>query len=181
LNRLNFGENDRKWFPSWLLRFAKYLGAGRKQDLSFTTDQIIAFLVSIKKTEVPAWQRLQTTRAIEAHTVHHWKQPDTGLDYVKTKLGILAAQESRRAGRGIDANETPEDVIGVLDQNEPEVVRRMRSDLQRMRYKFDTEMAYIAWIKRFMAHCRSDDLEQFNNLAKGKSRTFLPAWSSTET
>jgi integron integrase len=170
LNRLNFGENDRKWFPSWLLRFAKYLGAGREQDLSFTTDQVIAFLVSIKKNGVPAWQRLQATRAIEAYAVHQLKRPVAGLDDVKKKLGILAAQESRRAGGGTDGNETDKDVIGVLDQNEPEVVRRMRSDLRRMRYKFETEKAYIAWIKRFIVHCRSDDLEQF---VEGEIKDFL--------
>jgi hypothetical protein len=113
---------------------------------------------------------LQATRAIEAYAVHQLKRPEAGLDYVKNKLGILATQESRRAGRGTDGNEADKDVIGVLDENEPEVVRRMRSDLRRMRYKFDTEKAYIAWIKRFMAHCRSDDLEQFG---EGEIKDFL--------
>ena len=172
LDRLAFGNNDRKWFRTWLLRFAEHLGAGRQQTLSFTTDQVIAFLVSVKRNGVPAWQRLQATRAIEAYAVHHLKLKDAGLGYVKKMLGILAAQESRDGGSNVkaDGSEVAEDVVGVLNHDEPEVVRRMRADLRRMRYKYDTEKAYVGWIKRFIAHCRSEELERFG---EGEIKEFL--------
>ena len=58
-------ENDRKWFPQWLARYAAWAKISAHQDLPVNRDVLIGFLRSIKAQGKPTWQRLQVMRAVE--------------------------------------------------------------------------------------------------------------------
>ena len=67
LPSLPFGKSDRKWFPSWIRRYAGSLDRSRKEALPVSESNVIRFLQTLRDNGVPAWQRLQAVRAVEAY------------------------------------------------------------------------------------------------------------------
>ncbi len=66
IHQASLGENDRKWFPKWLARDAqgKTLANGQ---LLVTQTLVIDSSKSLLNSGVPAWQRLQGGRVVEAY------------------------------------------------------------------------------------------------------------------
>ena len=66
LHEASYGENDKKWFPKWLARYAdgKTLNDGV---LPITEALVVAFSKSLLNSGTPAWLRLQGVRAVEAY------------------------------------------------------------------------------------------------------------------
>jgi hypothetical protein len=60
------GENDKKYFPLWIRRYAASMGIDQGR-LPVVPDKVIGFLRSLLKSSTPAWQRSQAVRAIEAY------------------------------------------------------------------------------------------------------------------
>ena len=60
------GNADRKWFPIWLRRYAESVGEAAEK-LSVSVPEVIALCRSLRDNGTPAWQRLQTVRAVEAY------------------------------------------------------------------------------------------------------------------
>jgi len=60
-------KNDAQWFPRWLFRYASSQQKSRVQPLVVTLPVVIRFLRSLRDNGVPAWQRLQATKAIELY------------------------------------------------------------------------------------------------------------------
>ena len=57
------------------------------------------------------------------------------------------------------ADET--ELIGVVHENEPLWIQKMRAELRLRHYALSTETAYIGWVVRFMKHVGSEELEKF--------------------
>ena len=159
LPRFPFDNNDRRWFPKWIRRYASSLQRSHEDPLSVSTLEVIRFLQSLRDRGVPAWQRLQAARAVEAYRKFVLRTDQPSLLEIKQTLQRLAAQERNQTQPQTGVNTT--DVIGHLPANEPDIVRRLRSELRQFGHKYDTEKAYVGWIKRFIKHCRSPELEQF--------------------
>jgi len=159
-------ENDKLWYPRLLVAFARSIDVSDSQSIPIDPDQVIVYLRSMRDAGKPAWQRLQLVRALEAYQATVVRQPIGGLEAIKAKLTEIAGRERMS---GADATAAP-GIAGKLDPNEPELLRRTRTELRRMHYKFATEKAYIGWLKRFMTHCRSEDLGQFG---EGEIKKFL--------
>jgi hypothetical protein len=64
LHEAKLGENDRKWFPRWIRRYASSVTPVQGK-LPVSSEEVIGFLQSLLKSKTPAWQRLQAVRAIE--------------------------------------------------------------------------------------------------------------------
>ena len=67
---LPVGKNDRKWFPKWIRRYASGLRKGKSETLPVEEAEVIRYLQSLRDHGVPAWQRLQAARAVEAYRKH---------------------------------------------------------------------------------------------------------------
>ena len=68
LSGLPFGKNDRKWFPSWIRRYAGWLNRSRRELLPIDEADVIRFLKSLRGNDVPACnvcRRLVRLRLIE--------------------------------------------------------------------------------------------------------------------
>ncbi len=166
MHQASLGENDRKWFPKWLARYAqdKTLANGL---LPVTQALVIDFSKSLLNSGVPAWQRLQGVRAVEAYRELVLQSTEPCLKEMKTILGRLAAAEREPGGPGI---EDEQQIIGIIDPSEPAIIQQMRKEL-RLRHKaLETERAYIGWIIRFIHHCGSEDLQLFG---EPQIKTFL--------
>ena len=166
LHVASYGENDKKWFPKWLARYAdgKTLNEGV---LPVTEVLVIAFSKSLLNSGTPAWQRLQGVRAVEAYRDLVLGTAEPCLKEMKTILGRFAATERESGGPDI---QDEQQIIGLIDPSEPALIQQMRKELRLRRKALETERAYIGWIVRFSRHCGSEDLQQFG---EGEIKTFL--------
>jgi integrase len=157
LNEASVSKNHKKWFPRWLRRYAE-TGELVDDNLSVTEAEVIEFSRSLRDNGTPAWQRLQAVRAVEAYRNLVLKTEQPCLQEVRRKLGRIAARQDASGRSGVRAERQ---LIGRIDPAEPAHVQQMRKEL-RLRHKaLETERAYVGWVRRFMRHCRSKDLEQF--------------------
>jgi hypothetical protein len=130
MHQASLGENDRKWFPKWLARYAqdKTLANGL---LPVTQALVIDFSKSLLNSGVPAWQRLQGGRAVEAYRELVLQSTEPCLKEMKTVLGRLAAAVCEVCGPGI---EDEQQIIGIIDPSEPAIIQQMSKEL-RLRHK----------------------------------------------
>lgn len=66
LHRAEYGKNDKKFFPLWVRRYAESVQAENGK-LPVTVESVTAFSRSLRDHRIPAWQRLQAVRAVEAY------------------------------------------------------------------------------------------------------------------
>ena len=163
LKEADFGRNDKTWFPRWLRRYASTVEVVQGH-LSVTEREVVQFLHTLRDNGTPAWQRLQAVRAVEAYRKLVLMTHQPALQEIRQKLGRLAAREQATGGTSATGNR-PEledgQLIGQIDPREPDIVQQLRREL-RLRHKaLKTERAYVGWVRRFIGHCRSTDLEQF--------------------
>lgn len=60
--------------------------------------------------------------------------------------------------------------MGRIDPGEPVIIQQTRRELRLRRKAFDTEKAYVGWVRRFIQHCDSEALERF---AEPEIKSFL--------
>ena len=130
--------------------------------------EVILFLKSLRDNGVPAWQRLQAARAVEAYRQQILKTDRPSFVTIKRTLQRLAAQECNAVKGNTSVGSFTPDVVGSLPPDEPELVSLLRSDLRRLEYKYDTEKAYVGWIKRFIVHCKSPNLLSKSRIRVGQ-------------
>lgn len=162
LNDGKFGKNDKTWFPRWLRRYASTVKVDQGK-LSVTEAEVVEFSRSLRDAKVPAWQRLQALRAVEAYRDLVLRTDKPSLREMRLTLGRLAEQEKAFGGRKADFPGVKDErhLIGRIDPREPAIIQQMRKEL-RLRHKaMETERSYVGWVQRFMRHCRSQELERF--------------------
>jgi len=170
LNEVKLAKNDKKWFPRWIRRYASTVDTVQG-NLRVTEADVIKFLQSLRDSRTPAWQRLQAVRAVEAYRRLVLGTEEPSLVQIRQKLGRLAEQE-RALGNRADRPGVRDErhLIGQINPHEPAIVQQMRREL-RVRHKaLRTETAYVGWVRRFIRHCGSQELEQFG---EAEIKTFL--------
>ncbi|HUG71063.1 MAG TPA: phage integrase N-terminal SAM-like domain-containing protein [Pirellulaceae bacterium] len=178
LNEAKVGKNDRVWFPRWIRRYASMVEAAQG-NLPVTEADVIRFLRTLRDNGTPAWQRLQAVRAVDLYRnlVLKTKQPE--LHEIRQTLGRLADRERATGGSsaGLAADEQRQ-LVGIIDPREPAILQEMRRELRLRHLARDTEKAYVGWVRRFIAHCGSEDLQQFGE-PEIRSRNFARRSSVT--
>ena len=166
-------DADREWFPRWMDGYAQFVHRQCPQwnrddtAVPVTMELLIEFLKSLRDSRVPAWRRLQASRAIEAYQSLVLKSQAVDFRPVKNKLRELERRERFQdevvtgvAGDSMDL--VPgEGNVGRLDENEAEPVKAMRGRLRVLGHPQSTEKAYLGWIKRFIRHVGDDRLKHF--------------------
>ena len=160
LNEVKLGRKDKEWFPRWIRRYESTVDSVHGR-LSVTEAEVIRFLQSLRDNGTPAWQRLQAVRAVEMYRNLVLKTEQPPLEQIRTTLGRIADQE-RVIGKTNGAGSTGErQLVGRIDSNEPLVVQQMRREM-RVRHKaMRTERAYVGWLRRYIEHCGSEDVQRF--------------------
>ena len=165
LSTASYGEKDKTWFPRLLRRYASSVEMKGK-NVPVTQEAVISFCRSLLLKKVPAWQRLQGVRAIEAYRDLVLRKDSPSLAQIKQRLLRQAGIERQVGGSHVSLR----DVVGQIDGTEPEVLQRMRRELRLHFKQLETERAYVGWIKRFIRFCGSADLEAFGD---NKIKAFL--------
>ncbi len=170
-------DAQRKWYPKWFeayVRFHRFhLSAGTSPEgtsaspgkpalVEVTQERLVQFLRSLRDNKVAAWQRLQAAEAIEIY--HNLIVRSEGVDFlsIRKKLLELAARERRGAIDEAAHTVVPgEGNAGLIDEDEPKPIREMRKRLRFLHHPISTELAYLGWLKRFMAHVGDERLERY--------------------
>ncbi len=157
--RANVSGPDAVWFPMWLERYAQFLEKQQLTDLSITRELVLAFLRSLLAEDVPAWQRRQAVQSIICYRSEVLKSQHPVLEDLEATLSRLADSEGRRPDEfGARSAQMP----GRIKENDPALIRRMRTELRTRHYSLRTETAYIGWAERFMRFCGSQSLAEAN-------------------
>ena len=166
VDTMKLSKDDKVWFPRWIQRYASSLSIPKDQTLPVTEAQVIAFLREQRDRGTPAWLRLQAARAIEAYRSNILHTDTPSLDRVRQTLERIAASEKHGVGRSLSTTAPPQ----LPNDQEPKVIFDMRAELRLRHYQYETEKAYLAWVRRFIRHCGSADLANVN---ENKIREFL--------
>ena len=150
-------EDDGVWFGRWLRRYAVFLRQPDSVPLLVSQASVKQFCRTLLAREIPAWQRLQAVRAIEFYRNQVLETAEPDLLEIRQILGRLADGERISVNSAADETE----LIGVVHENEPLWIQKMRAELRLRHYALSTETAYIGWVVRFMKHVGSEELEKF--------------------
>jgi hypothetical protein len=165
LERWEYRQNDKKYLP---LRVGRYAESVQAEDGKFpvTVELVTAFSRSWRDHKIPAWQRLQAVRAVEAYRGLVLGTSEPSLAGMRQVLQRRAEQD-RADGLGAAVGtlrpglRDERHLAGVIDPNEPAAVQQLRRELRLRRKALETERAYAGWVERFMKHGGSEDLRQF--------------------
>ncbi len=165
LHGAKYAGNDLKYFPLWVRRYAESVTAENGR-LPVSVDLVKGFSRSLLQSGIPAWQRLQAVRAVEAYRDLVLRTEEPSLGEIRQALQRLAEQErddaatgaARASGPGV-ADESH--LVGLIDPNQPKCLQEMRREMRLRRKALETERAYAGWVSRFMQHCGGEDLRQF--------------------
>ena len=141
--------------------------------LSVTEAEVIRFLRTLRDNGTPAWQRLQAVRAVEMYRDLVLKSQQPPLHEIRRTLGRIADRERAAGGASPSAHLSrrgEEQLVGIIDPAEPAILQQMRRELRLRRKAWETEKAYVGWVRRFIGHCGSEDLQQFG---EPQIRSFL--------
>jgi hypothetical protein len=118
-----FGDNDKRWFPAWLRRYAEFVNAGEDDRLPLTRELAVEFSKGLRDGRTPAWQRCQAIRTLMAYRdlVLHVDEPR--LNDMVIKLREIAEREKQFGSPGI-ADE--QQVIGRIDPRESPIIQCVR-------------------------------------------------------
>jgi hypothetical protein len=160
LNEAKVGKNDQVWFPRWIRRYASLVETVQG-NLSVTEAEVIRFLRTLRDNGTPAWQRLQAVRTVESYRNLVLKTDQPALHEIRQTLGRLADQERADGTHFCGAKGDNQELVGIIDPREPAILQQMRRELRLRRKAMETEKAYVGWVRRFIDHCGSADLQQF--------------------
>jgi integrase len=151
-----FGENDTKWFPAWLRRYAEFRKIGESLNLPLTRESAVEFCVMLKGNQIPAWQRRQAVRALIAYRDLILRTGDPDLSDMVIILNRLAEQEKQSGADGSPGLRDEAKLIGVIDPKEAPILQQVRREIRVQNKALGTERVYVRWIARFLKYCGVD-------------------------
>ena len=148
-------------------RYAQFLESREQAELIVDRELVLQFLRSLRDQDVPAWQRCQAVKSIICYRSEVLKAQHPVLEDLQATLSRLADSEGRRPDEfGARSALMP----GRINDNDPELIRRMRTELRTRHYSLRTESAYIGWAERFM---RSYGSQTLSGVAENQIKEFL--------
>jgi integron integrase len=111
----------------------------------FNEQHVIDFLRARLRSGAPAWKRLRIVEGLISYRNRVRKSSTPRLEPIRQKLQELVIRERFR-----DDTQAIEEVAGTIDPNEPDVIGQLRRTMRLQRKQYNTEKAYVKWVRRFM-------------------------------
>ena len=168
-NRVEKQHKSREdWARIWFFKLAKFHSISTPLGWDFTCEDVIQFLKSKVKQGVPAWKRLKIVDGLIVYRLAIMKSDLPELQVVQKKLRQFALNDKlKRAGGSI------EEAVGKINPNEQDAVQEFRRKLRVMGREYNTEKAYVKWLKRFMKTRGLDCLADFEDVDEKNVESFL--------
>ena len=174
-------QDDEKFARIWFSSVAKFHRIENPNSWQFTEADVIDFLRSKLKANMPTVKRLYIVKGMIWYRNHVRKSTTPRLEPIRAKLQQILAEEKFEQDDEVIA-----DVVGKIDPREPDVIQAIRRKLRLMRREFATEKAYVGKVRAFMAEFGLTTLADFESvdgadveahltdLANGEASGWLP-------
>ena len=164
-----------KWAKIWFRVLCQFHGRAVDGTWRFTQDQVIAFLRSRVERGDPAKKRVWMVEGLIHFQKDRPKEERTDLSFLRRKLKERADLEAtgrcgtptlselpskgQRTGASsavsLGAGESQagsvcHDVVGKINPRKPELIQELRRKLRLTGRAYNTEVAYVKWVRRFM-------------------------------
>ena len=164
LRRAALGPKERRFYPKWVARFASHQQRSREETLELNGDIVLRFLRSLRDSQVPAWQRLQATNALDWYQRLVLRKQDVDLAPFRLKLDEVVSRELRRFEDAIPGEGQP----GTIDPNEPVCLQNLRRKMRLLHHPIATETAYTKWILRLVKFVGSVEIDNVSEQHLGE-------------
>ena len=168
-NTGNEKKSNVDWGRHWFAQLARYHRVHDPAKWSFTEEDVIAFLRAKVKAGVPAWKRVLIVKGLIVYRNQFLKSKYPQLEHIRAKLQQFAAEDKQKK----EGTRSIEEVVGKINPNEPDVVQQMRRTLRVQGKEYNTEKAYVMWVKRFMKARCVGTLAEFDDLGATDVESFL--------
>ena len=148
---LRFQNPDPGWSIRWLKRLFEFHRVPVGGELAVNEQRLIEFLQHIKQNGAETWQRHQAAVVASRYQEMISGVTDPAIDQVVKTLLLRAKGE--RYGDAAAAKREQN-----FPENEPPLITELRKSLRLSRYKYDTEKAYVGWVKRLYLAYPDDDI-----------------------
>ena len=143
------------WAKIWFSKLANFHKVKNRHEWQFTPEDVIAFLRARMKAGTPAWKRLMIVKSLIVYRNRFLHSQTPKLEFIRSKLQqIVADEKAKHDGPSI------EELVGKINPNEPDIIQELRRTMRRLGKKYNTERAYVYWVRRFMRarhlHCQAD-------------------------
>ena len=132
------------WARIWYTKLATFHRVNDKQNWSFGSDDVIAFLIHQKRAGVPAWKRLKIAEGLALYKNMVLRTRDVQLNDVCTQLKLLVHREKLA-----EDDTPPSELVGTIDPTEAPVIQQMRCVMRLNKLAWNTEKAYISKLREF--------------------------------
>lgn len=133
------------WGPIWFEKLAQFHRVQQPAIWDFDEQHVIDFLRARLRSGAPAWKRLRIVEGLISYRNRVRKSSTPRLEPIRQKLQEIAIRERFR-----DDAQAIEEVAGMIDPNEPDVIGQLRRTMRLQRKQHNTEKAYVKWVRRFM-------------------------------
>ena len=163
--------------PHWFGAFAKGRPIAEGLVL-FSEEDVLKYLIGLRDSNVPAWQRLQAVRSLEWYQTIVQKGSAVDFSHFKLKLQELSEKEGRsqvQNGNPLDDDEgiAGEGKPGLINSTECKPVQLLRARMRTLHHPISTEDAYAAWIGRLVKFLDDEMLEKYTENEIGEFLTEL--------
>ncbi len=167
-------EQELKWAWIWFKQFSEFHrtqgnGAQVNPKWEFSVDHVIQFLQSKRDANVPAWKRMKVIEGLITFRIDVQGRSAEDLVPLQTKMVEIIAIERAKNG-GYDSIE---DVVGVINPNEPDAIQAFRRALRRDGKRLSTERSYVGKLRKFMAERAITCLADFESIGADEVETHL--------
>ena len=161
-------KSREDWARIWFFKLAKFHSISTPLRWDFTCEDVIQFLKSKVKQGVPAWKRLKIVDGLIVYRLAIMKSDLPELRVVQKKLRQFALNDKLKRASG-----SIEEAVGKINPNEQDAVQEFRRKLRVMGREYNTEKAYVKWLKRFMKTRGLDCLADFEDVDEKNVESFL--------
>ena len=118
---------------------------------------------------MPAAKRLKIVEGLICYRNRVLKSKQPRLEHIRAKLQEIALAEKWNNDGGPEI----EELVGKINPREPDVIQKMRRTLRVQGREYNTEKAYVKWLRRLMAARCLKNLADFEDIDETDIEAFL--------
>lgn len=161
-------KSSEDWARIWFAKLARFHNIKNREQWEFTAEEVIAFLRARLAAGTPAWKRLMIVKSLITYRNRFLRSATPKLEFIRSKLEQISAEEkSRKGGPSI------EEQVGKIDPREPDVIQEFRRTLRGMGRSYNTELAYVKCVRKFMKARQLHCLADFASIESGDVESYL--------
>ena len=161
-------KSREQWAKIWFTKLREFHLRNGRENWQFDADHVIMFLRAKLTAGMPGWKRLKIVEGLICYRNGVLKTSEPKLEPIRAKLQEIVVAEKHR-----DDDRPIEEILGRINPRESEVIQKMRRTMRVQRKQYNTEKAYVKWVRRFMSARSVRTFADFENVDESDVEAFL--------